>query len=696
MNAALTIHFAPVLPPPLLIAAAAASLCLLIVSLFFSRRAALWRTVCTAAFLIILMNPSLVEEERKSVPDIAAIIVDRSPSQMNGDRTARTDAALARLRAALEKIPGLDLRVAETGADENGAPARETRLFGELEKIMGDVPPGRRAGAIVITDGQVHDVPAAPDTLAAYGPVHTLLTGRRGERDRQLEVIEAPAYGIVGQTVTVRYRIVDSGQGDGGSATVIARVGDSPPQIDIAAPGEERSLTVAISHAGQNVVDLEVSPLEGEITEANNRAALIVNGVRDRLRVLLVSGQPYAGGRTWRDLLTADPGVDLVHFTILREPDKLDATPQNELSLIAFPFRELFEVKLYDFDLIVFDRYRLNRILPNYYFSNIANYVRKGGALLEESGPSFAGDESVYGTALKEVLPAYPTGEVLEEPFRPAITDLGRRHPVTGGLHWTGGREGEEGWGSWLRQVTVQPVAGDVLMTGARSRPLLVLDRVGQGRVAQLASDQIWLWSRGYEGGGPQAELLRRLAHWLMKEPELEENALDVRVDGGTIVVTRRSLRDSVAQVELTTPRGEKKPLPLETESDILPTARFRAEEPGVYTVDDGTNKRYAVVGDLNQPELRGVVATAAVMTPVAAATGGGVFWLADGSAPAVRMLPPGRSYGGIGWLGLRKNDSYDVEGVRESPVLPPWLCALAMLVLLLVAWWREGRSRSR
>ena len=233
---------------------------------------------------------------------------------------------------------------------------------------------------------------------------------------------------------------------------------------------------------------------------------IFVNGVRDRLRVLLVSGEPHAGERVWRNLLKSDPSVDLVHFTILRPPEKQDDTPIRELSLIAFPIRELFDTKLDDFDLIIFDRYSRRGVIPDAYLDNVVRYVRNGGALLDAAGPNFGTPMSLARTPLGTILPAEPTGEVYDEGFKPALTDLGRRHPVTEGLPGAGPRDGEASWGRWFRQVDTRVRHGGVvLMTGDRGDPLLVLDRVGKGRVAQLMSDEMWFWARGFEGGGPQA-----------------------------------------------------------------------------------------------------------------------------------------------------------------------------------------------
>ncbi len=690
-SAALTIHFAPILPDSTLWMIALFALAFLLLSAALFRAGMVTRALCVTGFLLVFLNPSLVEEQREPVSDVAVVVADRSPSQKTGEREARMDKTLTYLREKLEARDGLDVRIIDAPLD-SPATARETKLFEAVDQALADVPAARRAGVILLTDGQVHDIPANVQTIKDYGPVHTLLTGRKNERDRQLILTEAPAYGIVGQEVTVRYRVEDPSAQKDEFSTVSIKQDNTPGKIDLVPINEDRTLQVKVNHAGQNIVYIEASGTDGELTLANNKAPLVINGVRDRLKVLLVSGQPHAGGRTWRNLLTSDPGVDLVHFTILREPEKLDMTPHTELSLIAFPFRELFEIKLYDFDLIIFDRYGLNRILPSYYFGNIAEYIKKGGALLEASGPSFAGEQSIYTTALQDILPGQPTGAVFNNSFRPHLTDVGKRHPVTQDLTWPGSTAEEPGWGSWLRQVGVTPKGGQTVMSGYNNMPLLILNRVEEGRVAQLASDQIWLWSRGYESGGPQTELLRRLAHWLMKEPELEENALSVQMDGDTILVRRRSLHETPMDITMTAPDGKTETVTLKPQPSGMLEARIQATQLGIYTFDDGMQERFALIGDLNPPELRGIRTTAQLLQPVATASGGTVQWLADNATPDIRFLNSSKIFGGNNWIGLKSNNSYQVTGVKDTPFLPDWVYVLLLMGLVAGSWWVEGR----
>jgi hypothetical protein len=409
--------------------------------------------------------------------------------------------------------------------------------------------------------------------------------------------------------------------------------------------------------------------------------------------VLLVSGQPYPGLRVWRNLLKADPAVDLVHFTILRPPEKQDGTPIRELALIAFPSRELFEVKLGEFDLIIFDRYSRRGLLPLVYLDNVARYVEEGGALLEAAGPEFAEPHSLYRTPLSRVLPGRPSGEVYERGFRPTVTDLGDLHPVTSGLVHDGDGENGNDWGRWFRQIDVEAPNGQVLMTGVSDRPLLVLERVGEGRVAQLLSDHAWLWARGHEGGGPQATLLRRLVHWLMREPELEEEALRALAVGNGLRIERQSLRAEPVMVEVTSPTGQRFTVELEPVADGLAAAEIEATEDGLYRVQDGEHLAFATPRPIAPVELADMTATAEVLAPIAEHTGGAVSWLGERGLPNIRRVETDRQAAGAGWIGLERNRAYTVEGLTQTPLLPAWLAALLLVATAAMAWWREGRA---
>src|SRR5437763_1064936 len=697
-GSAYTIAAAPLLPWWAIAALAGTALLILALGLWRRARGIWWRGAVALMLLAILMNPSLVQEKRSPLRDVAIVIVDESPSQQIGKRAEATETALKALSDRLGRERDLDLRVVRAGKPQPGSGDDGTRLFTALSRAMSDIPRQRVAAVVMITDGQVHDVPGTDPAAVAQElgtPLHVLLSGHPDEGDRRLVVPQAPSFGLVGKETPLTVRVEDLPTPPSGGPERQARLtwrkdGSAPRQIMVPI-GRDVPLSVPIDHGGPNVLELEVEPGPRELTLANNRAAVVVNGVRDRLRVLLVTGEPHAGERVWRNILKSDPSVDLVHFTILRPPEKQDGTPIRELSLIAFPIRELFDVKLDEFDLIIFDRYSRRGVIPQAYLENVARYVRKGGAFLEAAGPSFGTPMSLSRTPLGSILPTEPTGNVYEEGYKPQLTDLGRRHPVTEELPGAGRPGGEPSWGRWFRQVDSRVQRGVTVMNGDHGGPLLVLDRVGQGRVAQLLSDQMWFWARGFEGGGPQAELLRRLAYWLMKEPDLEENDLRAMVEGDSLVVNRQSLEPDDRPVTVAAPDGSSRSLALTPESGGRSSGRLAISEMGLYRVTDGTRSALAAAGPLNPIEFADVRSTPEKLGPIAAASGGGVFWVGTGTIPEVRRVSPDRAAAGRNWMGLRANGDYTVTGFSETSLLPGIAALLLIVGGLLAAWRREG-----
>jgi hypothetical protein len=687
MSGSTTIAFAPLLGWPWLLALALLALPPFVYAAVRRAPAIGWRLLAFAAGLLALLNPALVKEQHQPLNDVAVLLVDDSPSQNVGQRAKRTEAALANLESHLKGMSHLEYRVVRAGA-EDGARGAGTELLPALARALSDVPRERLAGVLLLTDGQAHDSAAELDRFRPGAPVHVLLSGEHGERDRRLVVDQAPRYGIVGETLQLTIRVEDQGGETRNGATVTVRIDDRPFDQFRVPIGRDHVIPFRLEHGGPAVVEIAVDDGPNELTSRNNRAVVVVNGVRDRLRVLLVSGEPHPGERTWRNILKSDPSVDLVHFTILRPPEKQDGTPIRELSLISFPTRELFQTKLQEFDLIIFDRYRRRGVLPDVYLANVADYVNNGGAVLVSAGPAFATPLSLQRTPLSRVLPSRPTGAVFMQGYRPTLSKIGHRHPVTADL--PGASAETPQWGRWFRMIDVEQVSGNTLMQGLGDRPVLILDRVGKGRVAQLLSDQVWLWARGFEGGGPQAELLRRIAHWLMKEPELEEEDLRATAEDNRLEIVRRSLSDEAGEVDVVTPSGTHQHVKLEASGEGRARGTLAVSEPGLYRLSSGSLNAVAAVGELNPKEYADLRTTEAVLKPVAEATGGGLAWLADGE-PSLRRVKPGRDAAGRGWLGLVANNDYLVTGVEQVPLMPAILVLALALGVLMFAWRREG-----
>jgi hypothetical protein len=683
------IAFTPLVPSLVLWIAVAAIVVIACLLLLGRARGAAVRVTALALILLALANPSFTREEREPLSSVAAVVVDKSPSQGFGERTRETAQAQEALVNSLKQIKGLEVRVVEAGQADGETDG--TKLFGALSSSLSDVPTDRVAGAFMITDGRVHDIPANAAALGFTAPVHALITGRKDERDRRIAISAAPRFGIVGQTQTITYRLDDQGISGERAKVVVRRDGDVINERTVLS-GQTVNIDIDIKHAGPNIVEIEASPLDNELTLVNNRAVVAIDGVRDRLRVLLVSGEPHAGERTWRNLLKSDASVDLVHFTILRPPEKQDGTPINELSLIAFPTRELFQQRINEFQLIIFDRYARQGVLPIPYFDNMARYVRAGGAVLVSAGPDYASTTSIWRTPLDSVLPAEPVG-VTEKPFYAHLSDAGKRHPVTRGLEGSGSEPPH--WGRFFRTVETRNAVGSPVMTGADGKPLLLLSRYGEGRVALLLTDHMWLWARGYEGGGPHLDLLRRMSHWLMKQPDLDEEALRLQTQGKDLAVLRQTMSDSVTPVTVTSPSGKTRELTLNASEPGLWRSATPADELGLWQATDGTLKALINVGPINPKEFSEVTSTADLLKPLAQATGGDARRIVDGSSIELPRIIPVRAssvFRGDGWMGVKMRDASVVRGVGVLPIFAGLIGLLLLLGAFAATWLREGR----
>jgi hypothetical protein len=686
------ITFAPLVPPEVLWAAMAVAAIVALLLVLARSRGALVRTVALAFVALALANPSFTREDRAPLPSVAAVVIDRSPSQNFGDRQVQTEAVRAQLAQRLGRVNGLEVRVVDAGQADGETDG--TRLFQALSATLADVPPDRVAGAILVTDGRVHDVPGEMAALGFSAPVHALVTGHSDERDRRVALVQAPRFGIVGQSQTISFRVEDQGVRPGPVQVAVRRDGE-PLERRTVTSGETVQVEIAIPHAGPNIVEIEAAPLENELTTVNNRAVVSIDGVRDKLRVLLVSGEPHAGERTWRNLLKSDASVDLVHFTILRPPEKQDGTPINELSLIAFPTRELFQQRINDFQLIIFDRYARQGVLPLIYLDNVARYVRDGGAVLIAAGPDYASQTSIWRTPLDVILPAEPSGTMTEGPFHAKLTEPGKRHPVTRGLE--GAQADPPHWSRWFRIVDTKTANGTTVMQGPNDKPLLLLSREGEGRVALMLSDHIWMWARGYEGGGPHLDLLRRLSHWLMKQPDLEEEALRLTVSGRDLQVRRQTMADSVDPVTVTTPSGATRTATLDAAEPGVWRASTPANELGLWRATDGKLTALVNVGPANPREFAEVTSTTGVLASLATATGGDARRIAGATGSPVTMprvvaVRSSDTFHGEDWIGLKMRDASVVRGIGVLPVFAGLLGLLLLVGSLAATWLREGR----
>ena len=689
----MTVEFSPFIPWLAITILAVLALGLLTLGLFRNVRGTIIRFVASAAVLAALANPLLLQEDRETLTTVVPVIVDRSQSQQIAGRAEQTDQALEGLRDRLSRFGNIEPRIVEV-TDPATSDSPSTRLFEALNAAITDVPPARIGGAIFLTDGQVHDIPGENQPLPFNAPVHGLVTGKADEFDRRIEILRAPRFGIVNEEQELTFRVFDDGKASDQPADVTVKMNGEDIGALTAVPGAETSFAFKVPRGGNNVLEFSVTGTPGEVTDVNNRAIHLIEGIRENLRVLLVSGEPHAGERAWRNLLKSDASVDLVHFTILRPPEKQDGTPINELSLIAFPTRELFVEKINDFDLIIFDRYQHRGVLPILYYDYIAEYVRNGGALLIAAGPEHAGEDSIALTPLATVLPAAPTGDVHQAGFYPRLSEQGKRHPVTRGLD--GSAVEPPQWGRWFRSVDVDQTTGETVMTADDGRPLLVLNRANEGRVAMLLSDQGWLWARGFEGGGPHVSLYRRIAHWLMKEPELEEEALKARATGRTMEITRQTIGDAPGPATITTPSGQTESLNLAEIQPGLYRGERRMTETGLFTVTNGDFSTLVHVGAVDSPEFRAMVSTTETLADVTGKSRGLLARLDDGEGglriPDILPVRGDIRIADDRRMLIRLTDETVLKGVNTLPLFAGFAGLGILLLAVSAMWWREGR----
>lgn len=685
----------PFLPDIYYALLAVSALVVMVLALWRRMPDAGWRGIFALLLMALLMNPVLSKEDRSGLPDKLVIVVDESPSQKIGGRDKVAEEALRHVLAKADSMPGVEPLVIRAGMDARGARGDGTYLFTQLRDNLMSIPLSQVAGTVLITDGQVHDVPESLGPLEKIAPVHAILTGRKGEFDRKVTIISAPKYGVMDETIRITLRIEEFGR-DRREAMPLEVLQDGKIVNTLTVyPGDLRDVSFKIKHPGQNIFEFAIPVEEGELTAHNNRAPVIVNGIRDRLRVLLVSDAPHMGKRAWRNLLKSDPAIDLVHFTILRPMTAVDSTPQNEMSLIAFPVDELFNRRIKDFDLIIFDRYQQYGFLLPHYFSNIASFIQNGGAFLLALGTQ-DNDMMLFNSGLGKLMPVQLSGmganQILKKNFRPALTEVGKAHPITADLDRN---KDADKWGPWHTSIDMTQLRGDNLMRGLDGRPLLVIDKVGEGRVGVLASDNIWLWSKGNDNTrGPYTELLRNLSHWLMKEPELEEDYIKAEADGYVVTISQRNITGTAPKpVRMTAPDGSEKTIKTENRIDGgWMVARETVEQSGIYKFSNGSREAYVVVGASQSVEFNAVHTTDEHLAPIVTKSSGKVVWFQDTRDLALRLVSTdAQESGGDGWLGLRRNNAYTVDSVTTAALLPNGWMLLILLLALVAVWWREG-----
>lgn len=690
INSITEFYWQPLLPGWTMILLALLSFGLLTALAWRTRHLPIFRGLFVLLVLILIANPVLKTESGTPSETLVYVLVDRTESQRLSGRVERTEETLADVMEKLNQIENLAPVVVDV--TQEGLEDR-TRLFGPLQDMLLAETPSRIGGSILITDGQVHDVPADPGLWTRYGPLHVLMSGDpEEETDRRIEILSSPGYAVVGESAPLRIRVDEDPVPQSETLTMTVKI-NGEAYTDIAVPtGEDYSLRLPITQSGKTLVEVSIPATEDELSPINNTAATSIEGVRDRLKVLLVSGQPHQGLRIWRNLLKSDPAVDLVHFTILRSLNNIDITPQDELALIPFPTQELFEDKIAEFDLIILDRYTRRSILQASYFRNMVRYVEDGGAMMVVHGPEESRQEALADTYLDAILPTRRVlNGVVEKNIHPKLSDYGRRHPITAPLEAI-----EDSWGDWNRYLEVTPTSenAQTLLETKDGAPLLVISDQFEGRVAQFSTDQIWLWARGYDGGGPYADIMRRLAHWLMKEPSLEYKNFRVEGAEGDFYIRYEGENIDERNVTVTTPDQSQKII--KPEINQLAEGRIEFEThhtpalPGVYHFRYGPYEEHLIYKDTNAPEYQKLISNTELLYPATEATGGALVRSPDAPDVHFSMTEQRARYSRGDNLYLRQSSQLENRDVEIDPLLPWWLVGVFGIFFMVAGWLRQ------
>lgn len=648
------VGFLPAAPVWLTVLLATVALLSALLVLFRMGATGLLRACLAATLAIYLLNPVRNLVQTAPNKSAALLLLDESGSMAVDMRGAQAQKAAKDIQ---KQYPAQNWQQIAISTKTDTATKLEPALTAGLSRIAAD----DLSAVVMVTDGIVHDADTLQRFKSLGKPVHVVLAGNPDLVDRKLSVISAPPYALVDHQAKITIRVDDS---SGSPAAQLNWSIDGRQQKPVlVTPNQNMSLVVPITHRGHIDVMMSVAARQNEVTTENNTALVQLNGVRDRLKVLLVSGAPYPGGRLWRDTLKSDPSIDLIHFTILRLPSSFDVAPNSELSLIPFPVEQLFEQRLGSFDLVIFDSFGALDLLDPGYFTNVSDYVKGGGALFVIAGSEFGRSESLSSTALANILPLTPTGVAEDITYTPQTTIAGKRHPITSTL--------SSGWGPWYQEARVRAETGITLMTGVRGQPLMQIAEVGKGRVGMIASNQLWVWARG-EPPGPWNELTRRMSHWLMKEPDLDSEKLAATASGREIIINRSSLSPRDGSALVVAPDGTRTTVQTR-KTDSGATGIMSETKTGIYRVtQDGLSTAVMIGG--NVLELRDVRPTDKRLRELAESPGGTVTWLNNG-------MPR---------LTFDSHASEHVTGIRSVPLFPAWLALLLSVGLAALMWFRE------
>ncbi len=636
--------------------------------------------------LILVFNPLINSMRKLHHKDILIVMYDKTQSVIETKKIDQLIKVKKNIKDIIVDEEKLEIVEIEVNNLNNKDGKIQTKIITNVQKAFQKLEKNRVAGVIIVTDGIIHDLDKIEEDFIDI-PIHFFLLGNKNERDRSIITENIPEYAVVGKPIDFMFKIIDENFQEEVSASFILDGMQILTKTFIT--NINHQIKLPINHAGENLLEIKINNHPNEITFANNYKVFKINGIHEKLRVMLISGEPNMGLRNWRNILNSDPSIELLHFTILRPPSKRDLTPVKELALIPFPSQELFSADISKFSLIILDQYTLQGILPKKYLDNIVDYVIGGGAILNISGQEYLSDRSLLNSSLVNILPTRPE-EFFIGPFLPSLTELGKRHPITNTLEKA---FKENKWGKWFSFIKANKISGQTLMS-ANKYPLLIINEVSQGRVAQILSDQSWVWNKDRENKGPLVELLRNTIHWLLKTPELQENYLNVIKNNNFITLNLNSLNEGDTSAIITSPSGENLFVLMKDNKNGSLFGKFESTEYGKFNIKVNDIEKDFFIGITDSKELEKVSSSSFLINSFFEKNKQYLYsitWLGD-SIPKIVKVFNKNNIAGSNWVGLlekkvQKNDTFiNKELINWSLIMP------LLLLLLFMCWYRENR----
>lgn len=664
------------------------------------------RSGAAAAVFAALANPQAIDEEKRVLPRVIPVFMDESASL--GSRGSYVKETFSLLESQLSALGPVTLRQVSFGNDEMSASKPGTHLAQTMQMTLNTIPEDEMGAVFIVSDGIVADI----NNIAGKNinaPVHALIVGEEGEEDFYLDVISAPSIGIVGEEQNIEFSVVDGKSSDLHTATASVSIFYNGQKVRTNTIPVNDPQNIVLSEIypdglqlGPNLIDIHIEGIETganrtpeEVSYENNRITIITEGISDRENWLLFTGEPGPGTRLWRNMLTSGASNRLLHFSYLRPLDKEDMTPLRDLATTVLPVVEVFEQKLSEQDVVIFDNYTFNGVIPASYFTHLNRYVEEGGSLIIVGADTLTSPASIAKTTLSEIMPLLPLEDALvyTNGFVPAVTEDGLRHRITGDIVES---SPPETWGPWymLAQTVARPEATVLLEDGAGT-PLLAIQTVGKGRVAMLGSNQATVWAAGHKGGGPAVDLYENLAGWLIRNPKFDDENLRLVEKGGQIAVELRTMKDTVDPVRITKPSGETFDVLPELSTPGVYTFQFPVHEKGGYRAQRQgaeATEAYVVSGHEDEEEIKKVISTTAPFELLTSAHQGRTVRVitAEGGV----LLPQIQNAGDVqegdyATLAVNMQEKTETIGANDRPLLPYWLYG-GLIAGCLVASFRQ------